>query len=246
MKTLLHITMPQARWNIIIPSYLIACGFALFFQTDFFEQYYHDTTSGSIFQHWSFLPAGIATLLATVFAKRYDTITIRTMSIMGNNRLKNFLLTIIPLCVFTSFGISNPFHLDSHLYAGVFALIALVYALSEEIFWRGYLFDALRPLGSIKSIIIIGIAWWAWHLRFSTMFEWTGFLLICVGSSFLLSKFASETLSTLTTAGLHSFIILTTNGRIGGDSLIPSILTVLFWIAVGTFWKSPQKQHNTA
>lgn len=246
MNKHLQLLLSEPRWNVIIPSYLIAWSFALVSRLDVAEHWYFSLTNGTIFQQWTFLPAGLGTVFAVLFARRFDTTTPKTITIIGNHWLKNTIITIVPASVFTGFGISHSYGLDAHGYAGIFALTVLIYAVCEEIYWRGYLQDALRSIGSKSAVLIIGMLWWAWHLRFSSIFDWTGFLLICVGSTFLLYKFANETQSTLTTAGLHSFIILTTNGTAGGNSILyPSILTIALWISIAVFWKPAKQQQTT-
>lgn len=42
--------------------------------------------------------------------------------------------------------------------------ITTVFALGEEIGWRGWLWPALKPLGTIRASVLGGIIWSLWHL----------------------------------------------------------------------------------
>lgn len=41
--------------------------------------------------------------------------------------------------------------------------IASVSALLEELAWRGFLYNELKPLGMLKSSLLIGVIWALWH-----------------------------------------------------------------------------------
>lgn len=64
----------------------------------------------------------------------------------------------------------HPFWLGiiSGLVAG--ATINALFAFGEELGWRGYLLDALRPLGFWKASLLIGIIWGIWHAPFIYLF----------------------------------------------------------------------------
>jgi membrane protease YdiL (CAAX protease family) len=64
------------------------------------------------------------------------------------------------------FGYPNAFGVDAHLYGAAMGAIIVVYALGEEIGWRGYLNDALKPGGYLLRVVVTGAMWWVWHLWF--------------------------------------------------------------------------------
>ncbi len=232
-------TETKIHWGKIILFYTIAFTISGLFNSKLLTPQYQEITGGLIIKNWSFLPAGIGTLIAAIFAFVFDRKAIRTIDLLGNNSLRNVFISLVPAFVFTIIGIYNSGNVNEHYYGFVFAFIALLYALSEEIFWRGYLLDKLRPLKMIKYSLVIGVSWWAWHFRFSTSFDFTWFLLICIVSSFLLCQFANETKSYLTAAGLHSLIIITTSeGEITQNKVIGLCVSIGFWLIIGKFWKA--------
>jgi membrane protease YdiL (CAAX protease family) len=145
----------------------------------------------------------------------------------------------VPAVVFTIIGIYKSSSINEHFYGFVFSIIALLYAVTEEIFWRGYLLDALRPLDKIAYSLVIGILWWAWHFRFNSRFDFTRFLLICLISFFLLCGFTNETKSYLTAAGLHSLIIITpSDGEMSRVKITGLCVSVVIWLIIGKIWKT--------
>lgn len=49
-------------------------------------------------------------------------------------------------------------------------VLALVGASAEEVGWRGYMFDSLRPVGAGKAAVLIGLVWGAWHIPAITLY----------------------------------------------------------------------------
>jgi len=43
---------------------------------------------------------------------------------------------------------------------------SMIFALGEEIYWRGYLWEKLKKLPPRKAIVIIGLVWGVWHFPF--------------------------------------------------------------------------------
>lgn len=69
--------------------------------------------------------------------------------------------------------------------------INMVFALGEEIGWRGYLFPALKErCGLVKAHILVGIIWGVWHTPLNMMgynygldypgYPWVGIIAMCV------------------------------------------------------------------
>jgi membrane protease YdiL (CAAX protease family) len=229
----------KVNWYYIALFYLIAFVISAPFNSGVFSKSFETLTQNYLISDWAFLPAGIGTFIAAGLAfflyKNYN----RTITFFGNNQLRNLAIALTPLVVFTIAGLPNEHQLNNNYYGFAFAAVALIYALSEEIFWRGFLQDALRPMGKTKSYLIIGIFWWAWHFRFNTTFDFTTFLIICIGSAFLLGKFAEETKSFLTSAGLHSLIILiTADGMSSNSRITGGVISLIIWLSIGKWWKT--------
>jgi membrane protease YdiL (CAAX protease family) len=119
--------------------------------------------------------------------------------------------------------ISNRFGLDAPLpfalsflfMATVWALIGLLFALGEEIGWRGFLVPELCKITSFtKTSIIVGLIWAVWHYPgilytgyYSGDKPWFAipcFTLMLVGMSFIMSWLRLKSGSLWTAAILHA------------------------------------------
>lgn len=190
-------------------------------------------------QGWLFAPAALGPLLGALLCYKLDRRTPRRISLLGQDRVASALTAIIPLVAFTVAGLTSPGHSRVPGEALVLALspiLAVVYALGEELGWRGYLQDALAGLTSTHRYLIAGVLWWAWHGRFHNPFELTVFLPIVVVSAFLLGRAAEETRSLLVVASMHATIILLTkNGAVSSAYYIAGAVTILGWILIRRF-----------
>jgi uncharacterized protein len=229
----------KVNWQFVVLFYVIAFTISGLFNSGFLTTYYQSLTKGYFISDYPYLPACIGTLVATIFVLFIDKSHKRTITFLGNFKLKNLVISFTPLITFTIVGIDNTNGQNSHIFAFYFVLINLIYAAFEEIGWRGYLQDALRPLKQGYSFLIIGLLWWAWHFRYNTAFELTIFPLICIGGSFLIGQFTAKTKSYLTAGGLHCLIILLSNsGELTKEKMIASGLAILVWLGIGKFWNN--------
>lgn len=228
----------KTSWIRVLLFYAIAFSISGLFNSGYLTPLYQKLTDGLIIKNWSFLPAGIGTLVAALFAFKYDKNLNHTITLFGNSNVKNIIISLVPVLVFTTIGLKNDIQINEHSYGLAFSFIALFYAITEEIFWRSYLLDILRSTNKFIYSLIIGTLWWAWHFRFDTSFDFTWFLLICIAGTFLLCQFANETKSYLASAGLHSLIILTTsNGEMTKLKTIGLGISIILWLLIGKFWE---------
>ncbi len=58
---------------------------------------------------------------------------------------------------------TSPAQLTSLLLLPLQCLLVAVAAFGEELGWRGFLLPALRPLGTILSLLTSGVVWGLWH-----------------------------------------------------------------------------------
>ncbi len=96
----------------------------------------------------------------------------------------------------------------SYMSKGTFPLIAvlttLVYALLEEIGWRGFLQQELKSIPEFWSILIISILWYVWHLNFEFQLGNLFFFLILLAGSWGIGKITNKTYSLLAASAFHS------------------------------------------
>lgn len=229
------------RWASIALYCAIAFAFSLPFNLKPLSQALNlSALAPPVWQSWLFAPAALGPLLAALVCYRLDRHHMpRQISLLGQDRIASALTALIPLVAFTIAGLVSPSgrHMPGELL--VLALsptLAILYALGEELGWRGYLQEALGGLAPTHRYLLVGVLWWAWHARFHNSFEWTAFLLIVVVSAFLLGRAAQETRSLLVVASMHATIILLTkNGAVSSAYYAAGAATILGWILIRRF-----------
>jgi len=151
---------------------------------------------------------------------------------------------------------------------GSFTLAALfnsLFALGEELGWRGYLLAKFAPLGMGRASLVIGLIWGIWHAPAIYMgynypgHPYLGVLLMVwftVGWSVILTWLRQETKSVLAaafghgllnaTAGLPLLLLLDADSLIraplGVTGLVP--LTLLASIAFVLLWRRERVQRG--
>lgn len=80
----------------------------------------------------------------------------------------------------------------------------LVYGLLEEIGWRGFLQQELKPLPTFVNILIVATLWFLWHLNFELTSSNLLFFGIIVLGTWGIGKVADTTQSLLAVAAFHS------------------------------------------
>lgn len=91
---------------------------------------------------------------------------------------------------------------------GTFSFVAvlaiLIYGLLEEIGWRGFLQQELKPLPHFINILIVATLWFVWHLNFETTTSNVMFFGILLLGSWGIGKVADNTHSLLAISAVHS------------------------------------------
>lgn len=89
--------------------------------------------------------------------------------------------------------------------------INLIFALGEELGWRGLLLDELRPLGLAKATLIIGLVWGIWHAPLIVQgynyssHSWPGVLMMILFTTALTLPFIYARYKTGTVLGSAAF-----------------------------------------
>lgn len=230
--------VPKIRWHFVAIFYILAFSLSAPFNSGLLTSWYQALTKGWLISEMSYLPACLGTLIAAIIVLLIDKSHHRTITCLGNARLRNMAISIAPVVAFSITGLDNSSGQNRHLFALSYAFINLIYAVFEEFGWRGYLQDELRPLKKWISFLIIGILWWAWHFRYATTFDFTIFPLICIGGSFLIGQFTERTKSYMSAGGLHCLIILLTNsGDITRSKMTAAAITGIIWVGISYLWK---------
>lgn len=209
------------RWPIVLLYYLIACAVSwpLFWLTRYSGMQL--TVPQPLLSLGFMWGPGLAALICWAIF-RYPK---RTWKFWGSWRFA-LAFYVVPLLV-----------LGGALYAviGVKGLIVLplggifgfLMTLGEELGWRGWLQDALRPLPRVARYLLIGAMWEFWHMRFGealfgdmawsealmTEARWfVGAVLICA----VIGEAMDRGRALIVAVTLHLWINLTMSGEIVG------------------------------
>ncbi|MEM7431648.1 MAG: CPBP family glutamic-type intramembrane protease [Pseudomonadota bacterium] len=122
-------------------------------------------------------------------------------------RTAPLMMLVLPVVV-GAFGYANDFGMNKHLAGVVMGGLIALYALFEEIAWRGYLNDALADWTLPIRSIVIGAMWFVWHFWFlddgATLREMLILAGILVALSALFITIVEETRSWLSVAAFHA------------------------------------------
>jgi membrane protease YdiL (CAAX protease family) len=165
----------------------------------------------------------------------------------GTNLALALLMIAIPAIVMAIRGIPNDFGIESHLFGVHMGVWIMLYALLEEIGWRGYLQDELGGLPAIAKYSIVGLFWYAWHLSWlggnplsSELVTLLFMILASVGIGFV----ADRTRSVLAAAAFHilgNIMGLTTDfKRIIPDDhhrILICVACIVPWLVILRIWR---------
>lgn len=105
--------------------------------------------------------------LAALLAWRLFRVQVpRRASLAGGAPWRALAFYVLPMAALAMLGADLPGRDGPERVHGLIALIALVgfvNCLGEELGWRGFLQDALRPLHRVARYASIGLFWAAWH-----------------------------------------------------------------------------------
>lgn len=119
----------------------------------------------------------------------------------------NYKKSLLPLLIYWGLPIVL-ICMVNYLTNGTFPWVAvfsiLIYGLLEEIGWRGFLYQHLKPFPLFLNICIVSILWFLWHLNFEFSSSNLLFLGILILGSWGIGKVSDLTNSLLAVSAFHS------------------------------------------
>jgi hypothetical protein len=149
-------------WPAVVVFYILACAFSwpFFWWRDVWSESWQAWHFPGFLKTSTFMwGPGLAALV--VFAWR-GRVHPRTITFWGTSRLWSAAFFLIPLVVLAAAylpwaGIRAP------LVGCLLAVLGFFNIMGEELGWRGFLQDALRPIPRVWRYVAIGALWEAWH-----------------------------------------------------------------------------------
>lgn len=135
-------------------------------------------------------------------------VAVKAFNLKFNMSLKGlYNQATIPFIIFwilPLFIISTKAYFVTGHFAFITVFAVLVYGLLEEIGWRGFLYEQLKPLPKIINILVVAVLWFIWHLNFKMTLSNLFFFGILVLGSWGIGLVADKTKSLLAVASFHS------------------------------------------
>ncbi len=133
-------------------------------------------------------------------------------SLFGTSKKWSLIMMSVPIIILAITGVENSNNENIHYYGLMGGIGTLIYCLCEELGWRGYLQDELKPLKEWQRVLIIGFLWYLWHLSFInnqnivSNLKFLGWMIL---GSFGIGKVIDSTKSILAATTFHLIINLT-------------------------------------
>lgn len=153
---------------------------------------------------------------------------------------------LIPILVFTGFGVDNSKGIDPYLFGLVLSSSLAIYCLCEESGWRGFLQNATVSMPRGARYLIVGLIWYLWNLSFIgsniNILDQVVFLVMLVGGSYLLGALVEKTNSVLLAASFHFCFNFLAFNQIGGNEMtyggrvVLIAVIVLAWLPILIHW----------
>ena len=150
----------RVNWASVAVYYAIACAISwpLFWWRDRHRESWTAWDVPGFVKGWApaIGPAVGAMIAMAIFRRTHR----RTVSIFGTSVVRSLGFVAVPIVAMTAVGVGDD---GPHLTGLLSGMVFLVYALGEELGWRGFLQDAVRPLAPAPRYLTIGLLWGAWH-----------------------------------------------------------------------------------
>ncbi|MDT4898108.1 MAG: protease family protein [Acidobacteriota bacterium] len=192
---------------------------------------------------------GIAAILSLIIFQKTHR---RTITFWGSSAAKSLAFYWVPILFAVIVGMPMPDGSVNRLGTLALGLVTLFTILGEELGWRGFLQDALRPLSPLRRYVLIGVLWEFWHFTnrtahgslkhivlFLAIFYPVGIILSCI-----IGEATERGKSLLIAVTLHAWfdIVFTFPGT---RTYISLGLSILFWIFLLLRWNNNQVEaHN--
>jgi hypothetical protein len=200
-------SLSKSDWWAILVFYILACAWSWPF---FWWQDQHTASWNA----WHvrpelkepFIQWGPGLAAITVYGL-FPHIRPRFLSLAGSSWKRSATCFLAPLLVVWVVSIyrGEPRWLSVPYYVAA----AGFSCLGEEAGWRGFLQGAVRPIGSIRGSLLIGLMWTAWHFnptREGLISHLEVLLPVTIGTSFFLMFLIGRTGSVLLAASVHEWL----------------------------------------
>ena len=241
----------KVNWKAVIVYYVLACAISwpFFWWRDMENESFRAWQIPGILKSATYMwgPGLAAIICFFIFRKTH----IRTISFGGTSWLYSLSFYWVPLLALAAAGAPNREGIPPHLFPLALGIMAVFTILGEELGWRGFLQDALRPLPRAYRYILIGVLWEAWHFTNRTSQGSLQEILLRVGLftiftivlSFIMGEATDRSKSLIVAVTLHAWVNLVFELPQTSTYIIAA-LCVPFWAFL--LYKWPQHKVSVA
>lgn len=233
-------TKEGPNWKSVAIYYLAACAWSwpFFWRRDILGISDDSWPLANLIKHWALMwgPGAAALVCFAVFRRSH----VRKITILGTSWLRSIGFYALPFILLATAG--SPVLYGYHLPPLLAAIPMFISILGEELGWRGYLQDALRPLAGGKRFVLIGVLWEFWHFTTRTTHGWsikrvaltllvsyTAVILL----SFIIGYAAERSKSVVVAAAIHTYVDLLLNNLAYSGVLL---LVLPLWAIMIATW----------
>ena len=228
----------RVNWKAVLFFYISACGLS-------YGLHFLPNLNKGILPSHNVFTYGLGPLLAAMLTRLIFRNQGQTITVFGPARLKAIAFVLTPILLSTAIGVPRAGQ-NEHVYGLLLGLSGVLYAFGEEMGWRGYLSDALRPLPTFWRILLVAGLWFGWHFTFlpdlsavvgpdSPAFA---VFLVFVLASWGLDTLINQTKSVLTIACTHELMNIAIHP-------VTLLLTLVVWVWLVRTWRKPVVQGGT-
>lgn len=157
---------------------------------------------------------------------------------------KNFAVPFAVYWLLPAILISGVYYFQDGKFPILLMFTVLVYGLLEEVGWRGFLQQQLKPLPKLYSILIISVLWFVWHLNFEMSVQNLIFFGIIVAGSWGIGKVYDKTHSLLAVAAIHSLNNFFRNGLHQTELILIAVLLIIWVGFIRLYDRLDKKDQN--
>jgi len=152
----------------ILLFFLIATIFSGIFHSAFFPLHDSDNHGGfsDIRIIATLLLTGAGPVLASVLCWAIFGTNKKRATLLGSWPKGALAAFFTPILALTIVGYESSFSINTHLFGAFVGFLVVIYGVCEEMGWRGYINDQLRPANRLVRILMTTLVWWTWHLWF--------------------------------------------------------------------------------
>jgi membrane protease YdiL (CAAX protease family) len=236
---------PSVNWRSVVVYYSLACLFSwpFFWWRDIHRESFLATIPPQLRNVLVMAGPGLAALICIGVFRRSH---VRRITLFGGHPVRSVCFYVLPwvglVIVSPSMaGKASQVTLDTAMWVQML-FFGFLATFGEELGWRGFLQDALRPIRPLYRYAIIGVMWELWHFTTrmrghlpAVIIRVTLFSIAVTAMSALIGKATERTRSVLVAVTLHAWINISFE-FFSAKTLVLLAASAAFWVLMIRKW----------